>query len=623
MEITLATVHVRRSAQAVPLAAGCLAAYLPEPLRCKVQLLDFFADQEVSTVVRTILDGKPELVAFPVYVWNRVQVAAVAREISRQQPAIRLVAGGPEAGGDPERLAAAADWSALVIGEGEELFAQLVEAWSTDDEPKSEIPGVIFPGHPAASTSDPRPPLDLEKLPSPWLSGLLAPTPQGGVVWEVSRGCAFGCDYCYEAAGHQKVRSHSRERLRAELELFTQIGVSQVWVLDATFNYPPQRGVELLELLLETAPQLHYHLEAKVDFVDPQTASLLSRLSCSLQLGLQSTDSKVLSAVHRHLDLDILNEKIHLLEAYGVIYGFDLIFGLPQDSYSGFIRSLDTSLHFSPNHLHIFPLAILPGTRLAQQRDRHGLVAQPAPPYEIIRSPSWSEQDLQRARILAAAVDIFYNTGRAVAFFPALLELFEIEPHHLFEELTDWALKQSDIDQAMFLASDQWNAHDAYRLQQGFLSWRLKQAGLNHLTTAVLDLLCYHFHYAETLLGPELAFANGTEREATDLWTNPWLRSKQLRLVPFAYEILDLQEMDEMSFAEFVELFRPVGSTALFVRRGGEVLCESLSDEMLRLLKESDGSKTPEQIFAGSLDQKTGRELVEFAVAEGLVQKPI
>mgnify|MGYP001191856443 CR=1 FL=1 len=489
MEITLATLHVRRSAQAVPLAAGCLAASLPKPLRRKVRLLDFFPDQDVATVTRTILDGKPEMVAFPVYVWNRVQVVAIARELSRQAPSVRLVAGGPEAGGDPHKLAATAPWSALVLGEGEESFARLVEELSANDDPTPEIPGVLFPGFSTALTSQLQPPLELDKLPSPWLSGLLAPTPEGGVVWEVSRGCAFGCDYCYEAAGHQGVRSHSHQRLRAELELFTQIGVSQVWVLDATFNYPPQRGVDLLELLLETAPQLHYHLEAKADFIDPQTASLLSRLSCSVQLGLQSTDSKVLSAIHRHLDLDILSEKIHLLEAQGVIYGFDLIFGLPQDSYSGFIRSLDTSLSFSPNHLHIFPLAVLPGTRLAQQRNHNRLVAQTEPPYEIIRSPGWSEQDLLRSRILATAVDIFYNTGRAVAFFPALLELFEIEPHQLFDELTDWALQQPDIDQAMLLASDLWNAHDAYRLQQGFLSWRLKQAGLSHLTTAVLDLL--------------------------------------------------------------------------------------------------------------------------------------
>ena len=52
----------------------------------------------------------------------------------------------------------------------------------------------------------------------------------------------------------------------------------------------------------------------------------------------------------------------------------DLIFGLPEDSYAGFRESIDTVLKFSPNHIHIFPLAIMPGgslmTRTSHARSR-------------------------------------------------------------------------------------------------------------------------------------------------------------------------------------------------------------------------------------------------------------
>jgi hypothetical protein len=91
--------------------------------------------------------------------------------------------------------------------------------------------------------------------------------------------------------------------------------------------------------------------------------------------------------------------------------------------------------------------------------------------------------------------------------------------------------------------------------------------------------------------------------------------------VPFAYEILDLLEMEEMQLEEIATLFRPVGSVALFMRRDNEVFCESLSEEMLRLLKHSNGNMSPKDIFAGSLSQATGEELVQFAVLEGLLQE--
>ncbi len=391
-------------------------------------------------------------------------------------------------------------------------------------------------------------------------------------------------------------------------------------MLDSTFNYPPERGIELLELLHEKAPHLHYHLEAKADFIDRQTASLIGGLSCSLQLGLQSIHEQVLKAIHRPLDLEILAEKIHLLAAEGVVYGFDLIYGLPEDNYAGFKDSLDTVLSFAPNHLHIFPLAVLPGTKLAKQRHRYGIEAQATPPYELISSSNWTAEEMDLCRQLSAAVDLFYNTGRAVAFFPAIMQALQIKPSELFEDFLQWALQQPDISFDDLMTTTQWAADDVYRMLQGYLCNQLQSTGQGHLVSVFLDLLCYHFHYAETLLGEELLPPVDETLLDTDFWETPLHRSDKCRLVPFAYEILDLLEVEEMQLDEFASLFRPVGSVALFMRREEEVFCESLSEEMLKLLKESNSKLSPKEIFAGSVSVATGKELVQFAVYEGLLQ---
>ena len=55
------------------------------------------------------------------------------------------------------------------------------------------------------------------------------------------------------------------------------------------------------------------------------------------------------------------------------------------------------------------------------------------------------------------------------------------------------------------------------------------------------------------------------------------------------------------------------------MRRQNQVFCESLGEEMLQLLKRSDGRLSPREIFAGSVSQATGEELVQFAVSEGLL----
>ncbi len=621
MTIVFCTLHVRRSAQAVSLAAGCLAAALPADIATKSTLLDFFPEQDDQEILSAVLTENPDMVAFPVYVWNRGRVLELARKLRLEQPDILLVAGGPEVTGNPQRLMQDNVWTALIHGEGEAAFAGLVSALLNKSANRA-LPGVTLmtPSGPLAGQK--ASPCDMSTMPSPWLTGLLQPNASGGVLWEVARGCAFSCDYCFDSRGHAGVRALDHNRLEKELALFRERSVSQVWVLDSTFNYPPERGVSLLKMLLRLAPEIHYHLEAKIDFVDRHTASLLGQLHCSVQVGLQSVSESVLRAIHRPIDIDCLAAKVHLLEAEGVTYGFDLIYGLPEDDYAGFCASIDAALGFAPNHVHIFPLAVLPGTRLAQQRERYAIQAQMEPPYELVSSNDWSVEDMARSRRLAAAVDIFYNTGRAVAFFPAILQALKTQPSELLIDFYHWAIRQPGIGEEHFLDSASWSADDVYRMLQNYLCRRLKESGQEHLSSLFLDLLCYHFHYAETLLGEELSPLSDGQLLKADLWEIPWQRTSKYRLVPFAYEILDFMEMEGVQFEELANLFRPVGSVALFMRRDNEVICESLGEDLLRLLQQSNGTLTPREIFAGSLSRTTGMELVEFAVSEGLLQTP-
>ncbi|HKK01061.1 MAG TPA: hypothetical protein VJ955_02740, partial [Desulfuromonadales bacterium] len=157
-------------------------------------------------------------------------------------------------------------------------------------------------------------------------------------------------------------------------------------------------------------------------------------------------------------------------------------------------------------------------------------------------------------------------------------------------------------------------------LQERYVAERLRRSGQAQLTQAAIDLMRYHFHYAETLLGPETLPAHeGGER---DPWRSPWSLAPGVRLVDFSYEILDLLEMGEVDIAQFATLFRPVGSTALFARRGDQAFCESLEEDFVRLLRGCDGRRTPQEILRGTVPSREGVEITEFAVEEGLLVKP-
>ncbi len=618
MQIVLATLHVRPSAQAVPLAAACLAAALPEERRQQTHLLDLFPEQSDDELLSTILAGHPTLVAFPLYLWNRRRLLALSRRLRQRQPGLFLLAGGPEATADPQGVLDEGALDAVIRGEGEATFRELVATLGRGEEPAG-LAGLSLRTEAGIVSGPERPAAPPEELPSPWLTGVLKPTAGGGVLWETSRGCPFACAFCYDARGGHGVRPLPAERLQAELELFVRAGAAQVWVLDSTFNYPPERGRKLLQMLERKAPRLHFHLEAKADYLDRATAKQLARLSCSVQVGLQSARPEVLRHLHRTLDPELFTRQLRMLGAEGVTFGLDLIFGLPGDDYRGFCRSLDFALQLAPNHLDIFPLAVLPGTTLHRNRLDSGIVSDEAPPYLLRRSASWNEEDLARSRRLSAATDLFYNLGRAVGFFSALLKAAGTEAVPFLEGFADWLLRQKQVSEERFFDLAAWCPEEVRQLQEGYIGFLLRRQGQTRLLPAALDLLHYHYHYAETLLGAETRAAAPGELAGLKPWDTRWRTAPTLRLVRFTYEILDLLEMGEPDLERFTALFRPVGSVALFLRRGSEVVCESLQEDFQGLLEGSDGSQSPRELFAGRLSRAEGEEIVAFALAEGLL----
>ncbi len=608
--------HVRPSPQAVPLAAGCLKANLPEQLRQNCQLLDLYAEQNDAEILQTILDRQPQVVAFPLYLWNRTRLLALCRKLRETEPRLFLLAGGPEASADSARVIAEGNLDGVICGEGEMVFAELMTALASGQPPAATL-GFL----PAAAALEQKPQdalcPDLAALPSPWLQGDLPLAAGGGVLWEVARGCHFNCAFCYDAKGQQGVRPLPWQRLQAELALFVAKGISQVWILDSTFNAPPERGQQLLRLLAEQAPGIHFHLEAKADFLDAETAQLLSQISCSLQIGLQAADPAVLTPLQRGFNPQQMRKALELLSHAGVTFGLDLIYGLPGDNHDGFCRSLDFALRQQPNQVDIFPLAVLPGTTLYRQQQDYGIRAAAEPPYLIEENLSYPPEQLQQSRQLALATDIFYNRGRAVGFFLQLCEALRQQPAQLLENFADWLSSQAQLNSEQITSAECWQPAEILPLQRQFIAEGLQRAGLQKLEPLCDDLLHYHFCSAETLLAAECrpSSAAPTTKQRRRL---RWRLHPGVRLQYFHYALEELEHYGGLPLAKIHLQLKAEPSWVVFLQRGGEILCEAVQDEFAELLLASRTAQTGELLLNRLAD---GEELLEFAVAEGLLQQ--
>ena len=611
MNILIITQHVNASAQAIPLAGGNIQAALPESLQKSTKLIELYPDQQAQQICTLLLQDKPDIVAFSLYVWSRTLLLDVARQLKAQQPKLITIAGGPEASADSQRVIDEGDLDAVVRGEGEEAFNKLLIS-ILNKQSWENIPGLICPGNQQQLPDQACYP-DLDQLPSPWLTQKLPLSQGGGVLWEVARGCHFNCAFCFDAKGQKGVRPLPQKRLKAELELFHQKQVSQIWILDSTFNAPPERGKALLRLLLNTAPEIHYHIEAKADFLDQETAKLLAQLNCSVQIGLQSADPQVLKPLHRNIKASRMTKSLRLLSEAGVTFGLDLIYGLPNDNHQGFMRSLDFALAQQPNQVDIFPLAVLPGTEIYANLEKFGIRAETQPPYAIISNQSYPDAERILSRKLATATDIFYNRGRAVGFFLQLCQLVKMNPSQILSQFSIWLAEQKGLPAEAMNCAENWWPKDILPRQVQFCRTLLKQKRLSGCQNLLDDLIHYHYFCAEMVLAKSCCPAKLT----TDRKKIRWQRNPHLYMHRFHHPLEEIESYGGEDIKKVAGLLSNEKEYVIFLRQQEEIIIEALNDDFARILLQADGNQTSSELRCQN--KRIQPEEIDFAIEQGLL----
>ncbi len=380
---------------------------------------------EVSTndapmaVLDRIVRLQPEVLAATLYLFNRRQVVSLLKRCRRLMPACRIVVGGPECWGDNRALLVdeqAAD--AAIRGEGERAFAE----WLTKlDTPRNwpDIPGFCgvvdgaYHDNGVASGGG-----ELDDIP-PFFQKELEGFRKPFVQIETSRGCSNHCLFC--TSRETPVRYHSLARVRADLQAIGNAGVREIRVVDRTFNERSERSLDLVRLFRDEFPSMRFHLEVDPALVSPELAGELARGGAGrfhVEAGVQSLSAGVYRRMGRATTVsETLKGLERLLSVPGLEVHADMISGLPGESLADLLNDIRTLILLGPAEIQLERLKLLPGTPFSETPERWGLEAAADPPYEILRTPDMSFEDLCRADRIAKLLDWFHNV-------PSLQETF-------------------------------------------------------------------------------------------------------------------------------------------------------------------------------------------------------
>lgn len=341
-----------------------------------------------SIVLRYVANYAPDIVAFTCYVWNIERNLKIATMIRDRLPGTRIVMGGPEiAAGSVLERERADGIDYFVQGEGEWFFSLYLAG--ADLGPWTTVNG----GHRTVCQPPEAllPPGEIcEPLTAGWLNAML----DGTVFLELTRGCPYRCSYCYYSKNCATVRELPFELLFTALR--SPLAIEEIYILSPTLNATKDFPSRLCELAALN-PGIRLHSEMRAAGIDLKMARLLYDAGFrSMEVGLQTLTPAALARVGRTGDPEKELRGMLAMKEAGIDLKIGIIPGLPGDSPLAFEKTIDrlVALGFG-DELELYPLHVLPGTRLREEAIAAGVDFLDRPPYYFLGGWGFTVGDMQ------------------------------------------------------------------------------------------------------------------------------------------------------------------------------------------------------------------------------------
>jgi len=342
-------------------------------------------------------------ILFSAYIWNEEILQKIIPLVRKLRPDVIIIVGGPAAAYNAHADAAFRGANLIVRGQGEGFVTEYFldsDAYRKTDAKSCATWTVAHP-------------LALDDIPYPYtgdddLKNRLA-------YYETSRGCPFACAYCLSAAEEERLDFRDLRLIREELPRLAALQPKIVKLVDRTFNYDSARFREIWKAILALDNPVPFHFEVHPALLEEADFALLEKTPPGiffLECGIQSIHDDVLKNVNRSGNWPLIHENLRRLCAMKNLHiHLDQIAALPGDTLEKARSSFNAIISLEPDEFQLGFLKLLPGTPLAAEQEKWGLVTAGFPPWQCLQTADLGFPDMQRLLRRDVWVDAFYNSG--------------------------------------------------------------------------------------------------------------------------------------------------------------------------------------------------------------------
>ena len=404
-----------------------------------VTLKEFTIKDNVDKIVNYIINEKPDLVGFSVYIWNINIVKEIIKYIRETNTMILL--GGPEVSYNAEDYILNNEADFVINNEGEESFHLLLDALN-NNTPLYDVPNLVYKDEKIVETNTILPNLENVKLATTNVLDY-----KNRIVYlESSRGCPYRCSYCV-ASTSNKVRMFPLDNVLNILNTLMKERVKTVKFLDRTFNADPKYLITILDFIEENNISTTFQFEIVVDRLTKEMLDKIKNYKQStlrFEIGIQSTNDFVNKSIRRTQNMEKVKENILYLNSIpNLELHVDLIAGLPYEDICSFRNSFNETFGLFSKELQLGFLKFLKGTHLMTMIEEHEYIYDHNPPYEIIQNKYLSKDELGEIHKVEETLEKFYNSGIFKTFWSYFKNNQVIDYYQFFLDLYNYLDSQN------------------------------------------------------------------------------------------------------------------------------------------------------------------------------------
>ncbi len=345
--------------------------------------------QNISQIVQDVKDASPDLIGVTCWTIDRQMVWKLCTALQEEVPNALLVLGGPHATMYPEHIFKKTHAFAVIIGEGEETFTELLDALEKGKSLKG-IAGIAIRNEAGgAFYTPPHVPIqNIDSIPHPYYNGFrnfsfshyggFPPLPRPTAAIISSRGCIFNCSYCASVRfWGRKWRFRSSEDVLNEIEYLVEAhGIRSLYFHDDNFPVNKERAISICKGIINNGWDLKWACCSHVKMVNRKLLEVMVASGCMvINFGVESGSDKILKNINKQQTREDIKRAFGLVHEVGILPRAYLMVGCPGENKSTIDETIELIDRIKPHSsIGATILWLLPGTTIYEEAVKNGYI---------------------------------------------------------------------------------------------------------------------------------------------------------------------------------------------------------------------------------------------------------